>query len=122
VIVFDTGALIALERRRQRALEIWATAHAARRPILVPGIIVAEWWRGRTDRREAILAGVEVVSVDAGLGRAAGEALASIPEATVADAIVMALAARRDAVVYTSDVDDLESLRAFYPGVRVLSA
>jgi len=33
----------------------------------------------------------------------------------------MALAGLRDGVVYTSDVDDLENLRAFFPGVRVLS-
>jgi hypothetical protein len=44
-----------------------------------------------------------------------------VPTATLVDAIVMTLAAHRDAVVYTSDVDDLEELRAFYPGVRVLS-
>lgn len=33
----------------------------------------------------------------------------------------MALAARLGATVFTSDVDDLEDLRVFYPGVRVLS-
>lgn len=121
MIVFDTGALIALEKRRQRMLEVWAVARRARRPILAPGDVVAEWWRGRSDRREAILAGIQVVAVDEQLGRAAGEALAAVPGATVVDAIVMALAAYRDAIVYTSDVEDLEELRAFYPGVRVLS-
>lgn len=55
------------------------------------------------------------------LGRAAGEALAATPGATVLDAIVMALAARLGATVFTSDVDDLEDLRSFFPGVRVLS-
>lgn len=121
VIVFDTGALIALERRKQRMLEVWAAARAARRPVLVPGVVVAEWWRGRTDRREAILAGLQVVPVDDLLGRASGEALAASPDATIVDVIVMTLAALRDAVVYTSDVNDLENLRSFYPGVRVLS-
>lgn len=121
VIVFDTGALIALERRRQRMLEVWATARLAKRPILVPGVVVAEWWRGRTDRREALLRGLTVISVEDQLGRAAGEALAAIPGATIVDAIVMALAARSNAVVYTSDIEDLENLRAFYSGVRVLS-
>lgn len=87
----------------------------------MPGVVISEWWRGRTDLREAILAGVTVVPVDEVLGRAPGEALGATPGATTVDAIVMALAARREAVVYTSDVDDLERLRTFYPGVRVLS-
>jgi hypothetical protein len=57
----------------------------------------------------------------------AGEALASVPATRrrrgpgVVDAIVMASAASRGDVVYTTDVDDLESLQAFFPGVRVLS-
>ena len=121
MIVFDTGALIALERRKQRILSIWRTARSAERPILVPGAVISEWWRGRTDVREDILAAVTVVPVDERLGRASGEALGATPGATTVDAIVMALAARHDGVVYTSDVDDLEQLRAFYPGVRVLS-
>jgi predicted nucleic acid-binding protein len=121
MIVFDTGALIALERRKQRMLEVWASARYAKRPMLVPGAVITEWWRGRTDRREAILAAMCVVPVDERLGRASGDSLSAVPEATVVDAIVMALAAQRDAVVYTSDVEDLEQLRAFYPGVRVLS-
>jgi hypothetical protein len=52
----------------------------------------------------------------------AGEALASVHGATAIDAIVMASAATRGDVVFTSDVDDLERLRAFFPRVRVLSA
>ncbi len=122
MIVFDTGALIALERRRQRMLEVLASARLAKRPILVPGAVVGEWWRGRTDRREAILASVAVVPLDEQLARASGEALAAVADATLVDAVVMTLAAQRGAVVYTSNVDDLELLRSFYPGVRVLSA
>jgi predicted nucleic acid-binding protein len=122
VIVFDTGALIALEKRKQRILEVWASALGAKRPILVSGAVIAEWWRGRTDRRESILAAITVVPVDERLGRSSGEALSALPQATVVDAIVMALAARHDAIVYTSDIDDLEHLRRYFPGVRVLSA
>jgi predicted nucleic acid-binding protein len=121
MIVFDTGALVALERRKQRAVQIWATARRDRTSIFVPGAVVAQWWRGRTDIRESILAGITVEPVESRLGRAAGEALAATPGATVIDAIVMALAARLGASVFTSDVDDLENLRSFFPGVRVLS-
>lgn len=121
MIVFDTGALVALERRKQRMLEVWATARALERPILTPAVVVGEWWRGRTDRREALLLGVRVVPIDGALSRLAGEALAATPRATLVDAIVMAVAAQHDAVVYTSDLDDLEHLRSFFPGVRVLT-
>lgn len=36
------------------------------------------------------------------------------------DAIVMASAARRGDVAYTSDFHDLERLRAYFPNLRVL--
>ena len=121
MIVFDTGALVALERRKQRALRIWDTAKRDETEIFVPGAVIAEWWRSRTDVRQRILAGITVEPVEARLGKAAGEALAAVPGATVVDAIVMALAARLGATVFTSDVDDLEDLRSFFPGVRVLA-
>jgi predicted nucleic acid-binding protein len=121
VIVFDTGALVALERRKQRAVQIWTMASRDEREIFVPGAVIAEWWRGRTAVRERILVGITIEPVEGRLGRAAGEALAATPGATVVDAIVMALAARLGATVFTSDVDDLEDLRSFFPGVRVLS-
>jgi predicted nucleic acid-binding protein len=121
MIVFDTGALIALERRKQRAVRIWVAAKRDSVDVVAPGVVIAEWWRGRTDVRETILAGIRVEPVDVRLGRAAGDALAALPSASTIDAIVMALAARLGATVFTSDVDDLEDLRSFYPGVRVLS-
>ena len=49
----------------------------------------------------------------------AGEAMAAVRGATTVDAIVMASAAQRGDAVFTSDVDDLERLRAFFPSVRV---
>ena len=55
------------------------------------------------------------------LARTAGEAVAKVRDATTVDAIVMASAASRGDVVYTSDFEDLERLHAFFPGVRVLS-
>ena len=119
-IVFDTGALIALERRRRRMIEIAKTARVDSVPIFVPSICVAEWWRGRTDPREMILAAVHLVHDDA-LMQLAGEAIAEVAGATTIDAVVMATAAWKGAVVYTSDVADLERLRRVFPSVRVLA-
>ena len=89
--------------------------------IIVPTPVLGEWWRGRSDWREKILAPMIVVPLDARLAKTAGEATAEIRGATLVDAIVMASAARAGAVVYTSDFDDLTRLQAFFRGVRVLS-
>lgn len=118
--VFDTGALVALERNRQRMVSIFKTARTDEIPMLVPGPCVAEWWRGRTDVRERILASVIVVHTDDALVKLTGETLAAIPRATCIDAMVMATAASRGGVVFTSDVGDLTRLQAAFPSVRVL--
>src|SRR5678815_6180737 len=87
---FDTGMLIALERRKHRATE--AMRAIVRRGLLpiVPAVVYAEWWRGRTDIREEILAMVIVEDMPHALCRAAGAALAAVRGASLADAVVMA--------------------------------
>jgi hypothetical protein len=46
---------------------------------------------------------------------------AAIRQAGAIDAIVMASAARRGDVVYTSDLEDLQRLQPHFPAVRLLS-
>jgi hypothetical protein len=120
-LTFDTGALIALERRTQRIWAIYRTAMTDAVVITVPAPVVIEWWRGRTDVRDRILAGVRVEPLHTTLAQAAGEALGSVASASPVDAVVMASAALRGDVVYTSDVADLEKLRRHFPAVRVLA-
>jgi predicted nucleic acid-binding protein len=120
-VTLDTGALVALERRRQR---MWKVLHRAREIGVVPVVpadVVAEWWRGRSDVREQILASLVVEPLTDRLARLAGECLARVGGATTVDAIVMASAAQRGDAVYTADVSDLERIRAFFPGVRVFA-
>jgi predicted nucleic acid-binding protein len=119
-ITFDTGALIALERRRQRMKDILERALERDQVITVPADVVGEWWRGRTDLRDAILECVDVEPLSEALAKLAGEALAVVRGATLIDAVVMASAASRGDLVYSSDVADLEKLRHYFPGVRVL--
>lgn len=119
---FDTGALIALERRRTRMSRVMALATLEGRRVTVPAPVVMEWWRKRSDLCEQILASVDVEPLDVELAKVVGEALAAVPDASPIDALVMASAARRGDVVYTSDVADLERLRARFPDVRVLHA
>jgi predicted nucleic acid-binding protein len=120
-ITFDAGALIGLERRRQRILQIVKLAAADGVAVTVPAVVIAEWWRGRSDLRESILGGVRIEETSEELAKVAGEALAAVPGATSIDAIVMASAARRGDAVYTSDVHDLERLTSYFPSVRVFS-
>jgi predicted nucleic acid-binding protein len=120
-LTFDTGALIALERRRQRISRVYATAVADGLPVTVPAVVVTEWWRGRSEIRELILRGVRIEATTGELARLAGVALAAIPGASAIDAIVVASAARRGDVVYTSDIDDLQRLQTHVPAVRLLS-
>jgi predicted nucleic acid-binding protein len=118
---FDTGMLIALERRKPRATE--ALRAIIRRGLLpvVPGVAYVEWWRGRSDVREEILAMVVVEDMPPSLCRAAGEALGAVRGSSLADAVVMASAALRGGgVVYTSDADDLRRLQRHFPTVLVL--
>jgi predicted nucleic acid-binding protein len=119
-ITLDAGALIALERRRQRMKEIVERALAKDQPLTVPADVVAEWWRGRTDLRDSILESVDVEPLTLALAKQAGEALAAVSGATLVDAIVMASAASRGDIVYSGDVEDLERLKERFPAVRVL--
>jgi predicted nucleic acid-binding protein len=122
--VLDTGALIAAERGKERAARFFRLAHLGRARLVVPLPVVAEWWRGRTDVRDAMLGATSVVaSIDA--AKAAGLALARIRRVDgrmTVDAIVMATAALLDAVVVTGDIADFDRLAAHFPGVTLLAA
>lgn len=116
----DTGALIGIERRDQRAVAIWRTAIARGISLVAPTVAIAEWWRSRSDVREEILGTVVVEPLDAAIAKMAGEAMGKVKRSTLADSIVMASAARSGGVVLTSDFDDLDRLRGHFPSVRIL--
>jgi hypothetical protein len=86
-------------------------------PITVPAVVVTEWWRSgaREKERAVLLRSLRVESLEKHLAMAAGVALGLVRGATTVDAIVMASAAARGDTVYTSDVADLEALRAGVP-------
>ena len=118
---FDTGMLIALERRRRSAWEAFRAI--TRRGFLpvVPAVVYVEWWRGRNDAREEILDAVIVEDMPSRLCRAAGEALGAVTGTSLADAVVMASAALRGGgVVYTAHEGDLRRLQRHFPTVLVL--
>lgn len=119
-LTFDTGALIAIESRRQRIKQILAGARTLRMQITVPTVVVAEWWRGQKGKVARILESVEIEPLSDRLARIAGEAMAKTKRANAVDAVVMASAAQRGDIVYTSDFEDLQALAKHFPSVRVL--
>jgi predicted nucleic acid-binding protein len=123
--VFDTGALIGAEKGKKRAVDYVALAQRGRAEIVTPIVCVVEWWRGRTDARDALLRAIVVEPLPLGAAKAAGVALAGLGARAGAalsiDAAVAAFAVLLDAPVVTADVDDFDRLRAWLPGLRLLT-
>jgi hypothetical protein len=119
-VTFDSGALMAIDRRKQSMLQRLATMKEFGIKITVPSVVIAEWWRGGSGKhwRERT-DGYVLEPTLAALTRLAGEAIAAVPGSTAVDAIVMASASLRGDNVYTSDFDDLSRLQLFFRGVRV---
>lgn len=120
-VTLDTGGLIALGNKDKRMRDLIASARAAGVAVMVPTPVMVEWWRAGPGQR-AILERLTVEPLSERVAKAAGEAIAQLPSATVVDAAVMASAAMRGDVVYTSDLPDLERLKAVFPGVVLMRA
>jgi predicted nucleic acid-binding protein len=115
---FDNGALIALERGDHRMRTVLKLARTDSVRIVVPTVVLGEWWRGKTKGRELLIASVHLEPLTESLAKLAGEALARIRKDTFVDAVVMASAAQRGDVVYTSDQGDLDRLWSHFAAVR----
>jgi len=120
-ITFDTGALIALERRKRRAMKVYTHAKERGFVVATPNVTIAEWWRGRTDRREEIWNALIIEPPADETVKLAGLALGKVRGATAIDAIVAAFAAERTGILYTSDVGDFEELQTFFPVLRIFA-
>jgi len=108
-VTADTAFLIGLERNKDRALGV--LARLGKQRVSVPVAIVAEWWRGSARQVHVLRLLDKPEPMTEAIAKRAGEAIARVPGATTIDAIVMASAAARGDVVYTSDFGDLERLR-----------
>lgn len=119
-LTLDTGALIALERRGQTIQRALVAALRRNSSITVPAAVLSEWCRAGRERAQAeLLRRFQIEPTTRRLAQLAGEAAGQVG-ATGIDAIVMASAAQRGDVVYTSDFDDLDKLRVAFPSVTVL--
>jgi predicted nucleic acid-binding protein len=122
-LTLDTSALIALEGKRKGMSEVVRVAADAGVRITVPANAVAEWWRGRTDRRDYVLGMCVVKDVDSEDRQARGRSLGRVRRRRDAkltiDATVMATAALYGPNLYTGDFDDMARLVDFFPAVRI---
>ena len=125
-ITLDTGALIGLEAKRTTILKVIESARVRRVPIIAPANAVAEWWRGRSDRRDYVRKMFLVQDIDEEIARAAGEALAwlhrkrvNIDDRVTVDATIMATAAVYGPNLHTGDIGDLSRFEPFFPTVRL---
>jgi len=115
-VTFDTGMLIALERRHAGALALLRACRLSRAAITIPATVVAEWWRG-THRFLLESGALEPLTPD--LAQRAGELLALTGGSNAIDATVIASAARRGDIVVTGDGDDLRALARTVGNVTV---
>lgn len=112
--ILDSGALIALvadDRAMWRRLK---GALQAESPPKTHGGVVAQVWRGGTGRQARLataLQAIDIMPLDAALGRSAGVLLARSGLTDAIDAAVAALADHGDQII-TSDSDDLAVLAA----------
>jgi hypothetical protein len=111
-LLFDAGALIALERNDSSVWHRLKGALQDDEELLTHGGIVGQVWRGRGDRQARLaraLSYLRVRPLDERLGRACGELLAKARTSDVVDAALVLLARDGDQI-FTSDPDDIEPL------------
>lgn len=115
-VTFDTGMLVALERRHSGALALLRACRLSRASITIPAAVVAEWWRGT---HRALLESGRIEALTPELAERAGELLARTAGSSAVDATVIASAALRGDLVVTGDEHDLRELAEFVSGVTV---
>lgn len=119
-VVMDAGSLIAFERGATRVRGIVRTAVDAGAQVVVPTGVLAQVWRdgSRQARLAALLRdpATLVQPLDEPSAKAAGALCGRARTSDFVDASVVVAARLRNAVVVTSDPDDL---RRFDPQVEV---
>ena len=101
-LVFDCGALIALDRNDRAMWRRLKSALLASEIPIIHGGVVGQCWRGPGPRSALLakaLAGVDVRPLDEALGKRAGELLARAKKSDVMDAALVLLTSDGDAIV-----------------------
>ena len=110
-LILDTGALIAIDRGDRRVGAMLHEAARHRIDAITSCVCVAEAWRdpARQARLSRALAGVVERPLNPAAARRCGTLLAKTRTSDVAD-VAVAMLARADDVVLTSDAGDIKHL------------
>jgi hypothetical protein len=109
-VVLDAGAFIALERRDRTMTALAQLFADADTPLVTSAGVVAQVWRGGTERQVPIaflLRRCTIVALDYPVARTLGRILGRTKTADPIDAHVVLLARERAWPVLTSDANDL---------------
>jgi predicted nucleic acid-binding protein len=121
-IVFDAGALIALDRGSANVRGYVLLADRARLTLATSAAVVAQVWRGggRQARLTRFLGSdlVTEIPLDPEAARRIGVLAATVGSRDVVDGHVALIALDRDAVVLTSDPEDIA--RWGVPGEKIV--
>src|SRR5258708_9589252 len=110
-IVYDTGALLAAERRNPDFLALHDEVTSARIRPLVPVVVLAQAWRGGPQHQiSRVLKGCDIIADDERTGRAAEVACAAAATTDLVDANVLATASRHQSPPVTSYPGDLSRI------------
>jgi hypothetical protein len=111
-VLYDAGALIALDRRQPDAIERHDKLLGRGIRIIIPAVAAAQAIRkpARQARLMFALRAAWIEEFTKAHQAPVGELLGKAGTCDVVDAFVAFLAAREEATVYTSDVDDIRHL------------
>jgi hypothetical protein len=110
--VLDAGALIAFERAEKRIAAFLDEVIEEGDEILIPASALAQVWRGgpRSARLARLIAGSGSDPLDETRAKEVGERLGNRDKADIADAHVVCCAIGHDAILVTSDPEDMKTL------------
>jgi len=113
--VFDSGALIALERNDRTVWAALKLAALKNTDVLVPSTVLAQVWRGTRSQAQLskALRHCVIASFDS-VAREVGELCGRARTADICDAHVAIIAGSQGDVLYTSDPEDMRRLVAAY--------
>ncbi|MGH9137440.1 MAG: twitching motility protein PilT [Acidimicrobiales bacterium] len=111
-VVFDAGALVAVEHNDRDMVAIIKRERRENRAPLTHGGVIGQVWRGGHGKQAnlaRLISGIDIRPLDERLGRRAGVLLGTASADDVIDAAVVLLAGDGDEI-YTSDAGDLRVL------------
>jgi hypothetical protein len=118
-LVFDAGALIALERGDRAMWAVLKLSALRTEDVLVPTTVLAQVWRARTTQATLARALAHCVAAPFDpVAKQVGELCGRTKTSDICDAHVAIVAGTRGRALYTSDPNDLRRLLTAFGGLK----